>query len=47
MFDMVLNTHLHKNEEKKDSSLLKTLKTPNFKRRNEAKTENDHTNKDQ
>ena len=46
MFDRVLNTPLHTNEEKKNLSLLKTLKTPNFKRRNETKTEKDH-NKNQ
>ena len=46
MFNRVLNTPLHANEEKKNLSLLKTLKTPNFKRRNETKTEKDH-NKNQ
>ena len=46
MFDRVLNTTLHTNEEKKNSSLLKTSKTPNFKRRNETKTDKNH-NKNQ
>ena len=46
MFDRVLNTPLHTNEEKKNLSLLETLKTPNFKRRNKTKTEKDH-NKNQ
>ena len=46
MFDRVLNTPLNMNEEKKNLSLLKTLKTPNFKRPNETKTEKDH-NKNQ
>ena len=46
MFDRVLNTPLRTNEEKKNFSLLKTLKTPNFKRRNETKTEKNH-NKNQ
>ena len=46
MFDRVLNTPLNINEEKKNLSLLKPLKAPNFKRRNETKTEKDH-NKNQ
>ena len=38
----VLDTPVYTNKEKKNLSLLKTLKTPNFKRQNETKTEKDH-----
>ena len=44
MFDRVLNMPLYTNKEKKNLSLLKTLKTPNFNRQNETKTEKDHKN---
>ena len=44
MFDRVLNMPLYTNKGKKNLSLLKTLKTPNFNRQNETKTEKDHKN---
>ena len=47
MLDRVLDTPLHTKKEKKNLNLLKTLKTPKSKRRNRAKTEEDHVNKNQ
>ena len=47
MFDGVLYTPLHTNEEKKNLRLLKTLKIPNLKRRNETKSEMNRFKKNQ
>ena len=42
MFVKFLNLPVHMNENKKNLTLRKALKTPNFKGRNETKTEKDH-----